>query len=436
MIAAAPANRAPPEAELQFDVGSTDDSLERMIELFARHGDTYRVFVPSRRSYTYVIHHPDDVKRVLVSNHRNYTKGVGLDRVKILLGKGIMTSEGELWKRQRYMMQPLFHRRVITEFAGVIARANDRWIERWEGLAQRGELINLTDEMSELTLEIVLRSIFGRDLDRLSQQLGGNPFEVVTKEQSRDLQFAYKFRSLTKLVAQLIAQRRAVAEDHFDYVAMLMNARDKESGEPMGERELIDEIMTLIVAGHETTASGLNWTWYLLSQHPQVEARLHAEIDAAAHVPAPTLSEMETLRYTRQIIDEALRLYPPGWLLSRRTIDADALGGYPVPAGTNVLLPLYLLHRHPHFWKNPEAFDPERFAPEHEAERPRFAYMPFAAGPRHCIGETFALYEMLVHLYKVARRYRLRYVPDKPLELEAQINLRTRYPLRMRLEAR
>jgi enediyne biosynthesis protein E7 len=436
MIAAAPANRTPPEAELQFDVGSTDDSLERMIELFARHGDTYRVYVPARRSYTYVIHHPDDVKRVLVSNHRNYTKGVGLDRVRILLGKGIMTSEGELWKRQRYMMQPLFHRRVITAFAELIAQANDRCIERWEELARRGELINLTDEMSELTLEIVLRSIFGRDLDRLSQQLGGNPFAVLTKEQSRDLQFAYKFRSLTKLVAQLIAQRRASEEEHFDYTAMLMNVRDKESGAPMGERELIDEIMTLVVAGHETTASGLNWTWYLLSQHPQVESRLHAEIAAAADMPAPTPSEMEGLRYTRQVIDESLRLYPPGWVLSRRTIEADELGGYPVPAGTNVLLPLYLLHRHPHFWKNPEAFEPERFAPEQESERPRFAYMPFAAGPRHCIGENFALYEMLVHLYKVARRYRLRYVPEKPLELEAQINLRTRHPLHMRLEAR
>ncbi len=436
MTLAAPANRAPPEAELQFDVGSTDDSLERMVELFALHGDTYRVYVPARRSYTYVIHHPDDVKRVLVSNHRNYTKGVGLDRVKILLGKGIMTSEGELWKRQRYMMQPLFHRRVITAFAEVIAAANERCIERWEGLAKGGALINLTDEMSELTLEIVLRSIFGRDLDRLSQQLGGNPFQVVTREQSRDLQFAYKFRSLTKLVAQLIAQRRATEEEHFDYVAMLMSARDKESGAPMGERELIDEVMTLIVAGHETTASGLNWTWYLLSQHPQVEARLHAEIDAAARQPAPSLTQMEGLHYTRQVIDESLRLYPPGWVLSRRTIAADELGGYPVPAGTNVLLPLYLLHRHPHFWKNPEAFQPERFAPEHEAERPRFAYMPFAAGPRHCIGETFALYEMLMHLYKVARRYRLRYVPDQPLELEAQINLRTRHPLHMRLEAR
>jgi cytochrome P450 len=436
MTAAASAHPEPPEAELQFDIGSTDDSLERMIELFARHGDTYRVFVPARKSYTYVIHHPDDVKRVLVGNHRNYTKGVGLDRVKILLGKGIMTSEGELWKRQRYMMQPLFHRRVITGFAELIAAANDRRLASWEQLAARGEPVNLTDEMSDLTLDIVLRSIFGRDLDRLAAELGGNPFEVVTREQSRDLQFAYKFRSLTKLVAQLIARRRAAPEEHFDYVAMLMAARDKESGEPMAERELIDEVMTLIVAGHETTASGLNWTWYLLSQHPEAEARLHAELDAAPERAAPGLAEMEALAFTSQVVNEALRLYPPGWLLSRRTVAADVLGGFAVPPGTNVLLPLYLLHRHPRYWKDPDRFWPERFDAEHEAERPRFAYMPFAAGPRHCIGETFALYEMLVHLYKVARRYRLVYVPDKPLELEAQINLRTRHPLHMRLERR
>jgi cytochrome P450 len=407
-----------------------------MIALFARHGDTYRVFVPARRSYTYVIHHPDDVKRVLVTNHKNYTKGVGLDRVRILLGKGIMTSEGELWKRQRYMMQPLFHRRVINQFASVIAAAHERLFARWDALARGGATVNLTDEMSALTLEIVLRSIFGRDLDRLTQQFGANPFEVVTREQSRDLQFAYKFRSLGRLVTQLIARRRAEPEEHMDFVAMLMQVRDKESGEPMGERQLVDEIMTLIVAGHETTASGLNWTWYLLSQHPQVQARLHAEIDAVDYPLAPGLAQVETLTYTGQVVNEALRLYPPGWVLSRRTIEADVLGGYPIPPGTNVLLPLYLLHRHPQFWEDPDAFRPERFAPGHETERTRFAYMPFAAGPRHCIGETLALYEMLMHVYLVARRYRLIYVADKPLELEAQINLRTRHPLHMRLEAR
>ena len=424
-------SRQPPEAELQFDIGATDDSLERMTELFARHGDIYRVFSPSRKAYTYVVHHPDDVKRVLVSNHRNYTKGLGLDRVKILLGKGIMTSEGDLWRRQRYMMQPFFHRRVVTEFARTLDAANERFIARWDGYAARGEPLNVTEEMSQLTLDIVLSSIFGRDLPELAPA-----FDVVTREQGRNLQFAFKFRSLTKLVAEVIERRRTGNEEHFDYVGMLMSARDKDSGQPMGERELIDEIMTLVVAGHETTASGLNWTWYLISQHPQVEARLHAELDAAGPMSAPSLDRMEGLAYTQQVINEALRLYPPGWLLSRRTIEADVLGGYEIPSGSNVLLPLYLLHRHPNYWQEPERFWPERFAPEHEAERPRFAYMPFAAGPRHCIGETLALYEMLMHLYKMARRYRLIHIPDKPLELEAQINLRTRHPLHMRLERR
>ncbi len=436
MTATDPDPRAPPEADVAFDIGSADDTLERMVELTARLGDIYRVYAPGRKSYTYVINHPDDVKRVLVGNHRNYTKGIGLDRVKILLGNGIMTSEGELWRRQRYMMQPLFHRRVITEFARLIAAENERFIARWDECCRRGELVNVTDEMSELTLTIVLRSIFGTDLDRLSQQLGGNPFEVVTREQARNLQFAYKFRSLAKLVAELIARRRREHEEHFDYVSMLMNARDKETGDAMSDRLLIDEIMTLVVAGHETTASGLNWTWYLLSQHPEADARLAAEVRAAPEWQAPSLAEMETLAYTQQVVNEALRLYPPGWLLSRRTVGPDVLSGYPIAPGTDLLLSPYLLHRHPRYWLEPEAFRPERFAPDHEAERPRFAYMPFAAGPRHCIGETFALYEMLVHLYKVARRFRLRLASDEPIELEAQINLRTRKPLYMRLECR
>ena len=436
MTASPPAREHPPEPDSQFDIGSTEDSLERMSELFARYGDIYRVYAPGRKSYTYVIHHPDDVKRVLVSNHKNYTKGVGLDRVKILLGNGIMTSEGEFWRRQRYMMQPMFHRRVITEFARVIDEANDRFIARWEAQAERGESVNVTDDMSALTLDIVLRAVFGRDLDRLSQESGGNPFAVVTREPARNLQFAYKFRSLGKLVAALMRRRASEAEEHVDFLAMLMSARDKDTGDAMSERELIDEVMTLVVAGHETTASALNWTWYLLALHPQVESRLHAEIDAAPISAAPSLARMEALPYTQQVVNEALRLYPPGWLLSRRALGADVLAGFEIPAGADVLLSPYLLHRHPRFWPEPDAFKPERFASENEAARPRFAYMPFAAGPRHCIGETFALYEMLMHLYKVARRYRLTYLPAEPVELEAQINLRTKKPLYMRLERR
>jgi cytochrome P450 len=430
------AQARPPAPDIQFDIGSTEDSLERMRELFARYGDIYRVYAPGRKSYTYVIHHPDDVKRVLVTNHKNYTKGVGLDRVKILLGNGIMTSEGEFWRRQRYMMQPMFHRRVITRFARVIDAANERCIARWEAQAARGERINVTDDMSELTLDIVLRAVFGRDLDRLSAESGGNPFAVVTKEPARNLQFAYKFRSLGKLVAALMRRRTAEQEEHVDFLAMLMSARDKQTGAAMSERELIDEVMTLVVAGHETTASALNWTWYLLALHPEAEARLHAEIDSAASVSSPSLAQMEALPYAQQVVNEALRLYPPGWLLSRRTLDADVLAGFDIPAGADVLLSPYLLHRHPRFWPDPDVFRPERFAPENEAERPRFAYMPFAAGPRHCIGETFALYEMLMHLYKVARHYRLTYLPTEPVQLEALINLRTKNPLYMRLERR
>jgi cytochrome P450 len=430
------AKARPPAPDIQFDIGSTEDSLERMRELFARYGDIYRVYAPGRKSYTYVIHHPDDVKRVLVTNHKNYTKGVGLDRVKILLGNGIMTSEGEVWRRQRYMMQPMFHRRVITRFARVIDAANERCIARWEEQAARGERVNVTDDMSELTLDVVLRAVFGRDLDRLCAESGGNPFAVVTKEPARNLQFAYKFRSLGKLVAALMRRRTAEQEEHVDFLAMLMSAHDKQTGAAMSERELIDEVMTLVVAGHETTASALNWTWYLLALHPEAEARLHAEIDSAASVSCPSLAQMEALPYAQQVVNEALRLYPPGWLLSRRTLDADVLAGFDIPAGADVLLSPYLLHRHPRFWPDPDVFRPERFAPENEAERPRFAYMPFAAGPRHCIGETFALYEMLMHLYKVARHYRLTYLPTEPVQLEALINLRTKNPLYMRLERR
>ncbi len=422
--------REPPEADALFDVGATGDTLERMIKLFARHGDIYRVYVPARKSHTYVVHHPDDIKRVLVSNHRNYTKGFERDRIRILLGMGLMTSEGELWTRQRRMMQPLFHRRMVADFAAIMAEENEALIERWSATAARGELVNVTEAMSELTLRIVLRCIFGRDTAQLADR-----FAVVTRDPARNLEFVYKFRALTRSVAELIRRRREESE-HFDYIALLMSARDKQTGEAMSERQLLDEIMTLVVAGHETTASVLNWMWYLLSQHPTVEARLNEEIDAQPAEAAPGLQQLDALVYARQVLDEVMRLYPPGWLLSRRTIEPDVLCGYEIPGGADVLLPLYLLHRDPRFWPEPEAFRPDRFAPEHEAERPRFAYMPFAAGPRHCIGETLALYEMLMHVRKVVAPFRLAYVETRPITLEAQINLRTGHPLLMRVERR
>jgi cytochrome P450 len=396
----------------------------------------FRIHAPGRMSDTWIINDPADIKRVLVTNHRNYTKGIGLDRVKILLGNGIMTSEGATWRRQRRMIQPFFHRRVIERFGSLIEQCVDDRLGRWQQSADRGEAIDITEEMSGLTLDIILRAIFGSDLTWLTERMGGNPFQIVTEDSARNLQFAYKFRSLTRLVGELVAKRRASNDDHFDFLGMLIAARDKDTGEPMPERELLDEAMTLVVAGHETSASALNWTWYLLATHPEAAARLGAELDATPAKPGLRFQDLEQLPYTQAVLQEAMRLYPPGWILSRRTIAADTLSGYAVPPGTDVMLSPYLIQRHPRHWDRPGEFRPERFIEAASDPRDQWIYIPFAAGPRHCVGENFAMYEMIVHVAHVARRWRLEYIDDGPIEIEAAINLRTRRRLRMRLVRR
>jgi len=425
----------PPGPAEGFDLGGSDESLVRLREYFARFGDVYRVFSPGRGAYSYVINHPDDLKHVLLSNHRNYTKGAGMDRVKILLGTGIMTSEGELWRRQRRMIQPAFHRRVLDRFGSLIAEVNDKYADRWAMKAARGEPIDVSEETSEMTLEIVLRSIFGDDLARLERQFGANPFDVVAKEANRDLKFAFRFRSLSKLIAELIARRRREPEDRFDFLEMLMATRSRDTGEGMSERELIDEIMTLIVAGHETTAAALAWTWILVAAHPETAERLEQEADGSG-ASALGLDAADELAFTRQVIQESLRLYPPGWLFTRRNIDEDVLGGYEIGPRTDVFISPYTLHRHPAFWDDPEEFRPERFAPAAVEARHRFAYIPFSVGPRHCIGENLAMFEMLVHLRTVCRRFRLRRASAEPVEFEAQINLRPRSNLMMTVTER
>ncbi len=413
--------RLPPGPPEGFDLGGSDETLPRLCEYFARYGDVYRVFAPSRGVYDYVINHPDDIKHVLLSNHRNYTKGQGMDRVKILLGNGIMTSEGDFWRRQRRMMQPDFHRRVLGRFARLIHEVNEKFVERWAAQASRGEPVNVTDDASD-------------DLERVEREQGLNPFEVVAKEQNRDLKFAFRFRSLGKLIGELIGRRRREGEERVDLLAMLMAARDHDD-QPMSDKELIDEVMTLIVAGHETTAAALTWTWYLVVRHPDIAGELEAEADRTPD-GLLDLEAAESLSYAHQVVQEALRLYPPGWLFTRRALEADELGGFPVAARTDVFISPYTLHRHPDFWSAPEEFQPARFAGIDAKERHRFAYIPFSVGPRHCIGENMAMFEMLVHVNRMARRFRLRLLNDDPIELEAQINLRPRSNLMMTVQTR
>jgi cytochrome P450 len=424
---------APPDSH---ELGATDESLDRMQRWFGEHGDTYRVFAPARGSWTWIVHHPDDVKRVLVTNHRNYTKGVGIDRVRMLLGNGIMTSEGEFWRRQRRMLQPAFHRRVIQRFAGVIRARNTALLERWQRAAELRETVNLTESMSQLALEVVLHAIFSEDLGRLVTHLTDNPFLLVTRESKRDPRFAFAFRQLGQVVQQIVRQRRASGHRHFDFTQMLVESVDRDSGQGISERELIDEILTLVVAGHETTASALNWTWWLLSQHPDAEQRLHAEHDRVGDLEAATYDDLERLPWSRSVLQESMRLYPPGWLLTRRSIGPDRLGGYALPPRTDVFLSPFMVHRHPAFWDNAESFDPDRFGVGRAEGRHPFAYLPFGAGPRHCIGENFATFEMMLHLNGAARRFRLRPVTPGPVALEARINLRPARDIYMRVETR
>ena len=333
-------------------------------------------------------------------------------------------------------MQPMFHRRMLIQFDSVIDQVTARLIERWQRLADQGQPINVTDEMSEVTLDFILRAIFGEDLDRLAGQLGQNPFDIITRESARDLAFASRFYRLRKLVAEIAMRRRSTPGESLDLIGMLVQARDKTTGEPMGERELVDEVMTLIIAGHETAASGLNSVWYLLSQHAQAEAKLHREIDALPAVLATDLKLSEALVYTRRVVNEALRLYPPVWVISRKSIAADRLAGFEIPAGVELLLSPYLVHRHPDFWPEPERFDPDRDEPQAAGGGPLFARIPFGAGARHCIGESMALYEMSMHVCRVARLFRLTRPPGPKPALEAMINLRTRDPVYMHLERR
>ncbi len=425
-----------PGPERPFDLDANDESFPVLQDLRRRYGDICRVPAVSRAADGLVIHDPEDIRRVLLSNRRNYVKGVGVERIRVLLGNGLIVSEGDFWARQRRMIQPAFHSRVIRQFSGLIRGQTLALLERLAGHAQSGEPFNVTREMSEVTLQIVLRSLISSDLDRLVEASGGNPFELLTRESQRDLDFAARFRALLRPVRQIVEARRREQRTEPDFLSLLMEARDKETGEPMTDRVLVDEIMTLIVAGHETSASTLNWTWYLLSQHPDTEGRLHAAVDAAPEPEALAVEDALRVPFALQVLKESMRLYPPVWLFTRRALADDRLGGYHVPAGTDIFVCPYLLHRHAGHWQDPERFDPGHFDAEAERSRHNFAYLPFSAGPRHCVGEGFAMAEMAMHLIMVARRFRLEYRGAVPPEAEFQINLRTRQDLAMHVHAR
>ncbi len=300
-------NVHPPGPPEPVDIAFSDDAIGRLMEMFEVHGDFYRFHNPGTRSHVYVLTHPEYAKQVLITHYKKFVKGFGIDRVKILLGEGIMTSEGDFWHRQRRMIQPSFHRTILSRFLPMVREKNVQLRDSWRAIARAGGTINVDEDTSVMTLALVLDSIFSEDLDRIIARHGSNPFLLVTEESARNLQFAARFRALGEIILDVIERRRREDRRPFDLMSMLMDARDRATGEAMSDRELLDEIMTLIIAGHETTATALTWTWYLLSQHPDAAARLRQEAAALPEDLPMTVENVQQLAYTRQVIEEQNR---------------------------------------------------------------------------------------------------------------------------------
>ncbi|HJR07486.1 MAG TPA: cytochrome P450 [Pyrinomonadaceae bacterium] len=401
----------------------------------------------------YQITHPRDIEHVLQTNSQNYRKGRQYREFRASIGNGLLISDGEFWRRQRRLAQPAFHRQRINAFGEMMTGAAVEMLARWQTRAASKEPFNVVTEMMRLTLRIVGSTIFGTDLsaetDHIARSLDiarahairrmWQPVKLpVTFPTRANRAFLRAIRESEQVIYRMIDARRRgeVATD--DLLSLLMRARDEETGEAMSDEQLRAEAATILTAGHETTALALSWTWYLLSQHPEVEARLHAELDAVLEGGRrrPTVADLPNLNYTRMVVEEAMRLYPPVWVIGRTAIADDEIGGYRVEANSEVVMCQYVTHRHPEFWDDPEKFDPERFLPERVAARPRYAYFPFGGGPRQCIGNNFALMEAQLVLACVASRYRLRLAPGQHVEPEASITLHPRRGIRMTLESR
>ena len=398
--------------------------------------------------HVYQLNHPDLIRQVLVEQAEKFHKPSLLKRAfRPVVGDGLLTSDGAFWKQQRKLIQPAFHQRQLAAYGEVMAMLALRMVEKFED----GQVREIGAEMEKLTLAVVVRSLFGADLpgedgefsecmlavrDAATQRVSsplGLPAWVPTKRNVRERRALAK---LNGMLHALIQTRRASREERIDLLSVLLAAADGDGGAPMSHQQLRDEMMTLFLAGQETTANALTWTWYLLSRHPEAEAKLLEELDRVLAGRAPALSDLPKLPYTEMVIREALRLYPPGPAFAREPIENVAIGGYDVPKGSIVMISPYALHRNERFFANPEQFEPDRFAAGWEERVPRYAYLPFGGGPRVCIGNAFAMMEARLILATVAQHYKLSLEPNEEVAAVQMVTLRPKGPVRMRLDRR
>ena len=395
-----------------------------------------------------VLTHPDDIRDVLVTNKRNFVKGRGLQRAKRLLGEGLLTNEGDAHLRQRRLAQPAFHRDRIAGYAQTMVSYAQRAHSRW----RHGDRVDIRQEMMELTLAIAGKTLLNADVEKETRVIGDAMTEVMRLFNYALLPFAEYLDNLPlpwnrsferargtldATIYRVIAERRRSGVDQGDLLSMLMMAQDAEGdGGGMTDEQLRDEAMTIFLAGHETTASALTFTWYLLSQHPDVGARLQREIDAVLGDRTPAMDDVPKLQYVRMVVAESMRLLPPAWTLGYRNIEEYEVRGFRMPANTLVLMPQYIVHRDARWFPDPLRFDPERWQPGTHTDRPRFAYFPFGGGVRQCIGEQFAWTEAILVIATVAQRWRLTLPEGTDMPVQPSFTLRPRDPLIMTAEKR
>jgi cytochrome P450 len=409
----------------------------------AEYGDVTRFRWGPRHEY--LLNHPDLVEQVLVTNQRSFMKGQALQETKRILGEGLLTSEGDLHLRQRRLMQPLFHRRSIAVYGEEMVACAERLQARWH----KGETRDLHAEMTRLTLDVIGQTLFASDVEGEAGEIGAALTDAMDSLQRFMLPFygaverlplptvrrlRASRRRLDETISRLVAERRVNPGDR-DLLSLLLASRD-EDGRPMTDEQVRDEAMTIFLAGHETTAVTLTWTWMLLAGEPDVERTLHAELAEVVGDRLPTVDDLERLPYMERVLQESLRLYPPAWLIGRRVLADVELGGYSIPAGSIVILSPWVTQRDARFFAEPLRFDPDRWTADAEAARPRFTYFPFGGGIRRCIGESFALMEAKLLLATIARRWRFRLESDQQVDVLPRITLRPRNGMHMCLLGR